>query len=66
MICKVCGRHFKPTPDKRYEVITHPVGLNVLTEKPKRYECFDCPKCGCQNIVNIREGGEVLGDGSGD
>ena len=20
-------------------------------------ECFDCPRCGCQNMLNVREGG---------
>lgn len=37
-------------------------GLNVLVEGQKAYECFDCPECGCQNIVNIREGGVLNGE----
>lgn len=55
VICKVCGRYFRAKKEDRYEVTVNPVGLNVLTERTKTYECFDCPKCGCQNIVNIKE-----------
>jgi hypothetical protein len=55
MICKVCKRYFKANKDNKYEVTVNPAGLNVLTEQAKTYECFDCPKCGCQNIVNIKE-----------
>ena len=29
--------------------------LAVLTKPSKIFEAFDCPRCGCQNIVNIRE-----------
>lgn len=36
--------------------------MNVLVEGQKAYECFDCPECGCQNIVNIREGGVLNGE----
>lgn len=27
-----------------------------LIRAAKVFEAFDCPQCGCQNIVNIREG----------
>lgn len=27
---------------------------------PATYECFDCPKCGCQNRVNERKGGHII------
>jgi transcription elongation factor Elf1 len=55
MICKVCGRYFRAKKEDKYEVTVVPEGLRVLTEQTKTYECFDCPKCGCQNIVNIKE-----------
>ena len=29
--------------------------LEILTKSPKEFEAFDCPACGCQNIVNVRE-----------
>jgi len=49
MKCKVCGKWFKLQADKRYEEIKKEV-----FSKPVFFECFDCPKCGCQNIVNVR------------
>ena len=58
--CKVCGKRFKLKNEKRYIYEKVPVGLNRLTEGSTFYECFDCPKCGCQQIVNIREGNEKL------
>ena len=62
MICKVCKRYFNAKKEIKYTVVKITGGLRVLTDETKVYECFDCPKCGCQNIVNIREGvvpGEV-------
>lgn len=56
MKCKVCGKRFKLLKENRYEVVKIPVGLNCLTEGSVTYEAFDCPRCGCQNIVNIKEG----------
>lgn len=56
MKCKVCNKRFSLNKENKYEVINRPTGLNVLTERTKIYEAFDCPRCGCQNIVNIREG----------
>ena len=55
MICKVCKKYFNAKKENRYVVTKTPVGLNILVEGSKVYECFDCPKCGCQNIVNVRE-----------
>lgn len=59
MICKVCKRYFRPKADKKYLVTNAPVGLKILSEAPRTFEAFDCPRCGCQNIVNIREVGVV-------
>lgn len=59
MICKVCKRFFRLKAEKKYLVTKNPTLAEALTgESGKVMECFDCPKCGCQNIVNIREGGE--------
>ena len=55
MKCKVCGKRFSPNKENRYEIMRFPRGVEVLYERAKILECFDCPKCGCQNIVNIRE-----------
>lgn len=27
----------------------------VMARSKTRYKTFDCPKCGCQNIVNVKE-----------
>lgn len=55
--CKVCGKRFKLQADRRYEVLKKPSGfVGVLSgQGTMTYECFDCPKCGCQNIKSIRE-----------
>ena len=57
MKCKVCGKRFKLQADKRYEALKKPDGFaGVFSGKGiVCYECFDCPRCGCQNIVHIRE-----------
>lgn len=55
--CKVCGCKFQLDKKNKYEVaVTKPslFGGNF----PVVYECFDCPKCGCQNMLNIREVGK--------
>jgi hypothetical protein len=56
MKCKVCGKKLQLRPSLRYEVVKAPTGIKALTDDTVIYECFDCQKCGCQNIVNIREG----------
>ena len=55
MKCKVCGKRFKAIAENKYIAIEKIGALEGLTKAPKRFECFDCIKCGCQNIVNIRE-----------
>lgn len=53
--CNVCGRKFKLLAKNRYEVVNKPAGLNWLTEATVYYNAFDCPHCGCQNIVGVLE-----------
>ena len=60
--CKICGKLFRLKASRRYEVISYPVGLACLTQKAQTFECFDCPRCGCQNMVNIREVGTACND----
>ena len=55
MKCKVCGKRFKPIKENRYEVVKNPEGILALTQSSTTYEAFDCPRCGCQNIVGVRE-----------
>ena len=53
--CEVCGKRFEPASDKKYNVLKQPVGLQAIVERPVIYEAFDCPKCGCQKLVGVRE-----------
>lgn len=56
--CKICGCLFPATIEKHYvsreETKT---GLSTVYEnnEVKEYDTFDCPKCGCQNIVQERK-----------
>ena len=47
--CSVCGKEFKPKKEDRYTgVIVRMVGPNDY------HDCFDCPECGSQIMVNRR------------
>lgn len=51
IVCKVCKTRFNPTTEARYTV----EGVGDAHSASKRLiECFDCPRCGCQNTVNVR------------
>lgn len=54
MKCNVCSRRFELNKRNKYMVEKNE-GLLASVFSKKVYEAFDCPKCGCQNIVNIRE-----------
>lgn len=54
MKCKICNKRFRPTSKMRYLATENIAPLSALTTARKIYECFDCPRCGCQNSVNIR------------
>ena len=49
--CKVCGHEFELKKENRYLSADH----NLIFGSLILHECFDCPMCGCQNIVNHRE-----------
>lgn len=51
MKCKICGKRFELRKENRYDAIDIPVGLDCLTQPSIYYNAFDCPYCGCQNIV---------------
>lgn len=53
--CKVCHYRFMPKTENK-KVIVEPATINNIFSGRKYYEAFDCPMCGCQNIVNIKEG----------
>ncbi|MDD4511028.1 MAG: hypothetical protein PHY23_09030 [Oscillospiraceae bacterium] len=52
--CKVCGTRFVGTKEALYLATEKTAVLTALTTPAKAFECFDCPKCGCQNAVNVR------------
>nr|DAF84113.1 MAG TPA: LysW biosynthesis protein LysW [Caudoviricetes sp.] len=56
MKCKICGKRFKLMKENRYLATEKIAAFGTLTKLPKVFEAFDCPHCGCQNIVNTREG----------
>lgn len=59
MICKVCKRRFTARKENRYTITKQKELTDLILNKSQIIlECFDCPKCGCQNIVNIREAKE--------
>ena len=55
MKCKICGKRFKLIKENRYLAKEKIGSLECLKKASKTFEAFDCPHCGCQNIVNIRE-----------
>ena len=63
MKCKVCGTELVLTKDNHYtafverEEFTSPfvIGAHCGGKKIVLYDCFDCPSCGCQNVVQERK-----------
>lgn len=55
--CRVCGRTFPLITEKHY-VVRASVGNGVLSSlasvEPELHDAFDCPHCGCQNLVGVR------------
>ena len=59
--CKVCGKKFIPRKDKKYEIKRRSENMMMdMFNRPVIYECFDCPRCGCQLVVNVRETETIL------
>ena len=53
--CNACGRRFRLLAKNRYEVEKIPTGFECLTKSVTYFNAFDCPHCGCQNIVGVIE-----------
>ena len=54
--CSVCGRDFPLIEEENYIVRENGErGLKaaLASEEEKMYHAFDCPHCGCQNVVAI-------------
>ena len=45
LTCKVCGREFTPWSDDRKV---------IKTASGRYFDAFDCPRCGCQIVVQER------------
>jgi len=58
--CQTCGALFEPNKANRYLVVENEAPIMAVFSTPTTYECFDCPKCGCQNRVNERKGGHII------
>lgn len=52
--CKVCGKRFKPNKENVCLATEQVSFMQTLTTVAKTYEVIDCPRCGCQNLLNIR------------
>lgn len=56
--CTVCGRMFPLIEEEHYiarEQEIKGISTIVKSEEPELYDAFDCPHCGCQNVVQVRK-----------
>lgn len=58
--CQICGALFELNKANRYVIVEDEAPIMAVFSTPTTYECFDCPKCGCQNRVNERKGGHII------
>lgn len=58
--CQICGALFELNKANRYLTEENEAPIIAVFTSPVTYECFDCPKCGCQNRVNERKGGCII------
>lgn len=53
--CEVCGHRFAPTKEAIYTVEEPRTVLEALTTAPTRFSAMDCPRCGCQIALAVRQ-----------
>ena len=51
--CKVCGFEITPVSQMRYTAVENK-GISSAFTGNRMFDAFDCPVCGCQNIVGER------------
>lgn len=66
--CEICGNRFRLLAKNRYEIVKRPTGLNCLTQAAVYFNAFDCPHCGCQNVIGVVEKDvvETVKEGAGE
>ena len=52
--CGVCGYRFIPDKEAIYTAEEPRSMLETLTTAPTRFSAVDCPRCGCQIALAIR------------
>lgn len=63
MKCKVCSTELVLTKDNHYTAFVERdgfsspfvIGAHRSEKKLVLYDCFDCPACGCQNVIQERK-----------
>lgn len=56
--CKVCGKEFELQNKEHYIARDNSkIGLSALAggSEEELYDAFDCPHCGCQNVMQERK-----------
>lgn len=56
--CKVCGRIFPLLIEEHYisrENDVTGLAAAIRSDEPDIWDSFDCPHCGCQNVVQKRK-----------
>lgn len=58
MECKICGKDFELKLDNHYvsrDNETSGIAKIIRSEEENIFDTFDCPYCGCQNIIQQRK-----------
>lgn len=55
LCCHVCGAEIPLTKETVYLAKKAAAPFSALTTPPVIYHAVDCPKCGCQRILSVRE-----------
>ena len=58
MECKICGKDFELKLDNHYvsrDNETNGIIKAIKSEEENIFDTFDCPYCGCQNIIQQRK-----------